>query len=321
MPVPDTAAGPGDAEALEEAACLVCGSREAQPVATSRAQMWGPAERFQWRRCRACGLVYLSPRVPAARIGRYYEGYIPHRGPEAWGRWAGLVRTSEARTDQLRLARIRTLGPVGPGQAVLDVGCGRPSFLKLVRQETGARCVGTDFDDGGWREAPAEWPELELHAGELERLPLAGPFDRITLWHVLEHLYDPVGTLRHLRTLADARTRLVIEVPDHAGLSRRLQGDHWAGYHTPRHTAAYTPATLRQALERAGWRVVQQQQWGTLDPWVLWWLGQQERGPRDWSDSLEGAFLPFVAGKVATLPLALLERWVPLGFQTAIAAA
>ena len=280
--------------------------------------MYDRDELFNWVSCTACGLAYLDPRVPERNIAGYYENYLPHRGPAAWGRWASLVATGEVDVDR---ARVRTVLSLGVPERVLDVGCGRPSFLKLLHDRTGARCVGTDFDASGWSAQPAQWTGLELHAGRLEELSLEGGFDRITLWHALEHLYQPAETLRHLRSLARCGAKLIIEVPDHDGLTRRMQGGCWAGYHTPRHTAAYTPATLGGLLERSGWRIVRQYQWGTMDPYVLWWLGDQERRGRSFSGSMEGRFAAFVGGKVLALPVTMLARLIPLGFQTAIAAA
>lgn len=303
----------------ETTACLNCGSAEAQVVATSRVQMANDPERFSWQQCRGCGLVYLSPRVSETAIGRYYEDYLPHRGASAWGRWAPLVELGQRRTDQARLKTVQRVLPLGPERTLLDIGCGRPTFLRLARAAAGARAVGLDFDASGWEHEPGEWSGLELHAGVLEDVVLGVAPDVITLWHVLEHLYAPVEALRLLRQLSKPGTRLIIEVPDHAGLTRRLQGSCWAGYHTPRHTAVYTPATLAAVLERAGWRVERQYQWGTLDPYVLWWLGQQERQRRSLSGSLESRFLPFLAGKILSTPIVLAERVVPLGFQTAIA--
>jgi ubiquinone/menaquinone biosynthesis C-methylase UbiE len=321
MTEPAVLCDPVSAIPREATPCLCCGEANAVAEGQSRVQMGEDGEHFTFVRCTGCGLVFLNPRVPETDIGRYYEDYLPHRGPEAWGRWAGLVRTAEARTDRARVRTIQSLGALTPAEVALDVGCGRPSFLRLLKDQTGARVVGTDFDASGWSKDPAHWQGLSLYAGVLESLPLTAPFDRITLWHVLEHLYQPVETLRHLRTLARPGTLLVIEVPDLSGLTRRLQGSAWAGYHTPRHTAAYTAATLKGVLERSGWRIVRQYPWGTLDPYVLWWLGQQERQGRTFSGSMESRFLPFMLGKIAALPVTVLQRWVPLGFQTAIAVA
>ena len=79
-------------------------------------------------------------------IGRYYnEGYAPHRDEAAWGAWAPLVRFSRNRTDHARLRAVERERRLAPDDALLDVGCGRPTFLRLVRRVTGARSVGVDF--------------------------------------------------------------------------------------------------------------------------------------------------------------------------------
>lgn len=282
------------------------------------------AEYFDWVQCTGCELVYLAHPVPEGEIGRFYVDYLPHRGPAAWGMWSWVVAASQAMADRARLATVRRAAPLGPAAAVLDVGCGRPTFLHTLARRTGTRAVGTDTSDEGWCATPARWSGIELHAGELESLVLRGPFSHITMWHALEHLYRPLETLEYLRALAQRQparppTRLVIEVPDYDSATRREFGAHWAGYHTPRHTAAYTPATLRRLLVRAGWRVERQYHWGTLDPWLLIWLSREERLGRVLSGSMQPRFLPFLAGKVMALPLTRQQQRRPLGVQTAIA--
>lgn len=304
----------------EDVDCLACGARDIDEEIQSAAQMATTRELFRFVRCAHCGLVRLSPRVPADAVGRYYdETYLPHRGASAWGRFANLVEQAQAGTDLARVRRVQASTALSPRSRVLDLGCGRPSFLKRLAAETGAKCVGVDFEGGAWRADPAKWAELELREGTLETSGVRGPFDAITLWHALEHEYDPVATLRRLRTIAAPTAALVVEVPNLDSLTYRLHGEHWAGWHTPRHTAAYTPKTLRIVLERAGWRVEEQLSYGTLDPYVLWWLGRQERLARSVRGPLEGRFAAFVAGKVATWPIAALQRVLSLGVQTAVA--
>ncbi|MBA3346744.1 MAG: class I SAM-dependent methyltransferase [Gemmatimonadales bacterium] len=277
--------------------------------------------RFTFVRCRQCELIYLSPRVVEVEIGRYYESsYLPHRGAAAWGKYAPLAAEGQRRTDRARLSWARRVGALSSSSAVLDVGCGRPTFLAALAAATGARAVGLDSSDAGWSTDPERWAAagLELHQGHAAETLPGGPFDLVTMWHSLEHDYQPLDTLRRLRGVVRDGGALLVEVPNHESLTRRLHGPHWAGYHTPRHTAAYTPATLAALLQRAGWRVESQYAYGTLDPYVLWWLGRQERAGRALDGSLEAAFLPFMVGKVLTLPVAALHRWLSLGVQLAV---
>ena len=50
-------------------------------------------------------------------------------------------------------------------------------------------------------------------AEQMAQLP-RGRYDVVILLHVLEHLYDPVGTLRHLRTLAAIFEAIAANRPD-----------------------------------------------------------------------------------------------------------
>lgn len=308
----------------EPTACLLCGAADAEGVTASRAQMSQSHERFTFVRCRRCGLIYLDPRVPESEIGRWYgPDYLPHRGDAAWGRYAAFAAEGQRRTDRARVRLAARVAAPTPATRALDVGCGRPTFLEALHRRTGARGTGLDLSDAGWRDDPARWRAagLELHRGRLDELRLAGPYDLITLWHALEHDYHPLATLRRLRGLAAPGATLLVEVPNHDSLTRRLHGAAWAGYHTPRHTAVYTPRTLAAMLERAGWRVSRQLRHGTLDPYVLWWLGRQERLGHSLEGSLEGRFAWFMAGKLATLPIALAQGVFSLGVQLTAARA
>lgn len=51
---------------------------------------------------------------------------------------------------------------------------------------------------------------------------------------------------------------------------------------------------------------------------MLWWLGRQERRGSALDGSLERAFPGFILGKVLTLPVAALQRWVSLGVMLAV---
>lgn len=311
-----------DGDAHELVACLSCGADDPRPLLGSRVQMLdGCSELFAWVTCGRCSLVYLSPRVPAERVGTYYAGYLPHRGSAAWGRWSWLVDLDQGRLDRARVRTVRRTGPLDRSSTVLDVGCGRPTFLARLHRATGATSVGVDFDANGWTVPDSLWDGLSLHEGELDVVAPLAPFDVITMWHALEHLYDPGAALRRLRTMASPSARLVIEVPDYDSLTRRRHGADWAGFHTPRHTAAYTPETLRRLVERNGWRVREQYQRGTLHPHIIHWLGRQDIERRSWRGSMQGRMVPFLLGRLATSPLALLQRWLPLGVQTLIATA
>ncbi len=269
------------------------------------------AERFSFARCARCGLVYLDPRVSPAELGRYYTAaYLPYRGPDAWGRWKPLVESGLRKTDRARVARVRRHARIGPQTRVLDVGCGHPTFLEALGRVVPCTRVGIDFSGEGWREDPGRWSGIELIEGDprVADLPSEPGFDVVTMWHYLEHDYAPHETLERLRGLVSGEARLFIEVPDHASWSQERYTQHWAGYHTPRHTALWDSDTMRVLLERSGWEVESIEQTGTLDPWVLVWMSRQERAGIDWTESMESRFPAFVLGRALLWPAMRLQE-------------
>ncbi len=303
--------------------CLACDGTGRKPEATVRAQMMPRSardEEFTFVRCTGCGLVFLDPRVPAAELGRYYtDAYLPYRGADAWGPFAGLVAAGIRSQDRKRVRLVLRHRPVGPGDRVLDVGCGKPSFLAAMLRETRCQAVGTDFSDSGWREDPRRWAGLDLRVGEINDLPMDDPADLITMWHYLEHDYAPAQTLARLRELAAGpETRLVVEVPEHDSWTRRRHGAHWAGYHAPRHTAIYGPDSMTALLNRTGWEAVEVLRSGSVDPYVLHWMGRREARAADWTESMPRRFPGFLAGKVAW-SVRFRGRDDGLGIMTAVA--
>jgi 2-polyprenyl-3-methyl-5-hydroxy-6-metoxy-1,4-benzoquinol methylase len=312
---------------LETTSCLLCNRDEADPFLESRVQL-APltGEVFRFVKCRACGLVYLNPRPSTTGMARYYPPeYLPFRGAGAWGRWSPLVSRSERRMDRMRVRQVTRRVGLSPETPVLDVGCGRPTFLEAVQRMTRAPCVGIDPSDSGWTENRQRWKGLKLLEGTAAdlhttlRTSAPAGFSVITLWHALEHEHDPLALLKVLRGLAAPGALLLLEVPDLDSIPARLQKEHWGGLHTPRHTAAYTPETLEAMVREAGWTVEEVHRRGTLDPFVPWWLGRQAKKARSLSGSLAHRFPAFVAGKALTFPLTWLGPRIPLGVQLAVA--
>ena len=311
---------------MEHTPCLLCGGDDPVPVITTSAHMYNEsAEEFHFVRCADCGLIYLNPRVEPAQLGAYYpDYYLPYRGPAAWGRFAGIAETGLRITDRKRSrvaerALRRVAGETGRTHlSLLDVGCGKPSFLAALRdRRPDLDLTGIDFSSSGWADDPEEWHGLNLMEREPASFePAAGSRpDLITMWHYLEHDYAPRATLERMRDIAHGQTRLIIEVPDFNSLPRLFYGASWEGFHAPRHTAVYTRATLTEMLAAAGWEVEGYTTAGTLDIYALWWMSSMEKRNIDWSASLESRFPTFLFGRILASPLFTLGRLVPLGVQ------
>lgn len=123
------------------------------------------------------------------------------------------IRRSAAFHDQDR-RYMRFL--VGPGQRVLDLGCGTGDLLAALRPSEG---VGVDISAEMIRIAKQKYPQLQFHVGDvedpaiLERLD--GPFDVIVLSDTVGTLDDCQSTLAHLHQLCTPSTRVILSYFSH----------------------------------------------------------------------------------------------------------
>ena len=129
-----------------------------------------------------------------------------------------------------------------PG-SLLDIGCGDGSFL-LAAQNNGWQVQGTEFNP-----QPARQKGLVV-VTDISEIPTTAQFDCITLWHSLEHLSDPVNTLRSLRSRLSPTGVLLISVPDIDGLQAKLFG-HQCFISMCRDTCFITSRTSLSALLQA----------------------------------------------------------------------
>lgn len=299
--------------------CPLCKSQQHQEIITTPVMMQNLPGAFTFVRCQSCALVFLNPRVPVNELGGYYpENYFPYRGEKAWGKYGFLASIGLKAMDQKRVKIVRKVFPIQKDSQVLDVGCGTPTFLKALQNKTQCQAHGIDFNDRAWKNQKA-YQKLHLYTGTIEDLAPHQSFDVITMWHYLEHDYDPQHTLKKLAQHSHPQSKLIIEVPNYDSWSRRKQGNHWGGYHSPRHTVLYTPQTLKEMLELSGWKVLKMQTYGTMDPFIVWWLGDMQRRNINWEESMEKRFLSLLFQKIITAPFFALERYLSLGILLAVA--
>ncbi len=212
--------------------------------------------------CRDCGHRYVDPRPTQSDIAAGYSR------PSAYDDW---LREAEVREILWRRRVNRVLGDRQPG-SLLDVGAGLGTFLAMAR-DRGWTVSGTEVSSTAIDYAQRTYG-LGLARGFLEDAGYLGPFDVITLWHVIEHVPDPVATLQECRRLLGANGRLVLGLPNDgrsaqqiSELMRAVRRAVGRPVH-PRyerlrpgiesHLSHFSPGTIALALKRAGFEVVEQ---------------------------------------------------------------
>jgi SAM-dependent methyltransferase len=79
-------------------------------------------------------------------------------------------------------------------------------------------------------------------------------FDAITLHHVVEHLHDPVGTLRICRKILRPGGLISVVTPNFRSRGSVIFGRDWYALAPPFHLVVFTENSLRGALEQTAFR-------------------------------------------------------------------
>lgn len=153
-------------------------------------------------RCRSCGHRFVSPRPTQEEIARGYSQ------PTTYDDW---IQVADARAAMWRRRFDRVLGH-DPAGRLLDVGAGIGTFLAIAR-DGGWSVEGTEVSTTAVVKA-RERHGIAIRAGLVEVAAPPGPFDVISLWHVLEHLPSPGETLRYCGELLVERGRIVLAMPN-----------------------------------------------------------------------------------------------------------
>ncbi len=245
-------------------ACLVCGSDRSLALFRASDRLYHTTTReFTVVRCGECGLVRLDPQPPPAELHLYYpDNYWFSPDESTAGKleesYRRLVLRDHVRFVEQALRGSRAAGPL------LDVGCGGGLFLGMMR-ERGFRVLGLDNS----REAAAvAWHRQGTPAvcGLMEHVPFpAGSVAGLTMFHVLEHLYDPRAYLIAAHNLLARDGRLVIQVPNAASWQFRLLGRSWNGVDVPRHLFDFRDRDMEKLLESCGFEVVRRKYFSLRD--------------------------------------------------------
>jgi len=153
--------------------------------------------------------------------------------------------------------------PDSPESSILEIGCsnGATGALALAAGKCRRYCGVELFAEPA---AVASDRLTEVVVGDVEQLELAWPaesFDALILSEVLEHLRDPWAVLERLRPLLRPGALVFASTPNvaHREIIAMLIRGRWElrsyGPLDATHLRWFTPSSLRDAFERAGYAV------------------------------------------------------------------
>ena len=234
----------------------------------------------------------LTPEIDASQLTQSESAYIES---QLQANLKKFRNQADILAEALPLSQAR----------VLDIGCGGGLFLSLLKEQ-GAQVTGIELSDSRAQYARTIHG-LEIYKiaieGKFWQQGLAGSFDAVTLWDVIEHVNYPFQTLQCSANVLKPGGYLLIDTPCRDSFYHRfgeftyqLTGGRAPTFlnamyssHLFGHKQIFSTAEMRQLFEAAGLQVVKLRKFHELSFPYEFYLNKLFK-----SQTLVKVLLPFV---------------------------
>ncbi|HEY7244294.1 MAG TPA: class I SAM-dependent methyltransferase [Xanthobacteraceae bacterium] len=231
--------------------CPVCKSLKRTHFASGHDyELQTCSNEWHFWRCAACNAVWLDPRPTTTALDVIYPRtyYAYNRNKTPW-----MVRKGKDVLDRIKFNNF--LRRTGFPSSFLDIGCGDGRYLDLFEGWglSKDRIYGLDFSEKQVRRLRQRG--YQVYQGRVEDCAeiATGSIDLATMFHVIEHVADPVGVMNRIVEWLSPGGSLVVETPNLDSWDARLFKQRWwGGYHIPRHWTLFDANSLRRLFEQCG---------------------------------------------------------------------
>jgi SAM-dependent methyltransferase len=211
-------------------------------------------DKYSIQYCQVCSAYFLYPPPTKEQLARAYDDSYYGKGDEKFS--SSLF---ENILDIFRKKRAKkTAKSLQSGAKVLDIGCGNGKYLDFVSKYGDFQLFGIEMPGNSAKRA-AKIPNMQLHIGKIESANFPEDyFDAISLFHVFEHLEEPLKTIEIISKIAKKNARFQISFPNIDSFqAKRFKAD-WLHLDPPRHLLYFKPKDFIKLMKKHGFELVKE---------------------------------------------------------------
>jgi SAM-dependent methyltransferase len=159
-------------------------------------------------------------------------------------------------TTRNSLKRLKEIERYKQAGTLLDVGCAAGFFVETAVKHRW-EAYGVELSEFASEFARNTLGLNVFNGTFLESNFPAGYFDVITMWDMIEHTPNPVENLCKAFKLLKKDGLLILTTPNFNSLVAQWLGKRWYFYQPPQHLFYFNKTTIRFALQKAGFRIVE----------------------------------------------------------------
>lgn len=192
-------------------------------------------------------LLVTNPQPTESEINKYYESeeYNSHseKSNSLFDKIYEFVRVINIKNKYSIIEKnIDTKGNI------LDIGCGTGDFLEFCKSKKW-NIHGIEPNKKA-REISEKKINIDINPNtSIKKLPDES-FDVITMWHVLEHRYDIIDTIKNLKRIIKPNGIIIIALPNYKSFDAKYYKRYWAAYDVPRHLFHFSRKTIDYIFQK-----------------------------------------------------------------------
>ena len=261
--------------------CNICNKRTKPHHKNLYDDRYGYLQIYSLLKCGSCGHTTVSPELTSNEISTLYTEYYPRNEMPAEINTKAII----ASKTKIFLEGKGTACHynVPPKSRCLDIDCGFGKSLFYLKHNQ-CEAYGVEADENVLKMAKKY--DLNIKVGLFEPTDYKNEFfDYITMSQVLEHMVNPVETIKGVHDILKPNGHLVFSVPNSQSIMAKFFKRKWINWYIPYHQQHFTKESIIKLAQECGFEV-ESIKIITPTPWLIYQINHLMIYPKQGKPSI-----------------------------------